>query len=1079
MSSVGQAAGGLVGGAIGFFVGGPSGAYYGAQIGLMIGGAIDPPKGPTINGPRLDDLSVQTSTYGAFIPRVYGTVPQTGNVFWIKGDALTEVQNTSTSGGKGGPQTTTNTFSYFATFAVGLCEGPIDGVRRIWIGSDLFYDAGSDDLSTIIASNQNAATFTLYLGTDTQDPDPLIQADKGVANVPAYRGLAYIVFDDLPLENHSNSLVAAQVKVEIVKSATFAQPRLLSATDVDGYPVKYYPRPGYRGEDGVISFYAYDPFAGTTSVDGELIANDEVLVQVDYSANYVLVSDIPSDVVRPQFLSTGVFTTEIGALGSASTGQVWWPEYASSYAIQNGTRSIIPWGTINGRDTADVAGSLGDIADYLTGEAGRYVSGIAISANLRRILVTTAISPRNVAETADRYFILDDEMNILQSGSIAVPTADIWSLCNSTNEAPNGGTVLDDSEYVGWTAYVTGIGEFRTRYFYVDSAGVLQISSEILESISGLDYLAVYYSDRVFYVLVRTSSIARLYVYTAFPTLTSGLDTLGSIVESECLASNLLTAGDLDVTALTDSVRGYRVSQLGAIRAGLDPLRAAWPFDVRQHGYQIEFVRRGGASVATIPASDLDARAAGQAPGVSIADVREMDLMLPRQVSVKYLDATREYDINEQIESRANTDAVGYRAVDLPIVMTAAEAKQATAALLYLYWMERYDINFVLPPSYQQLEPGDPVDVEADNATYNLRLTTVTWLPDGRVECRAKYNSAALYTQVSVADEGQSTGATLGLAGPSAYELLDIPLIRDDDDTAGFPVAMTGYLAGWPGGVLYRSDDSGQTWADLTGVTAPGAVIGYATGTLAAHGGTVIDFTSTLAVRLYSGSLASVTQAQMFAGQNWFAYGAHGRWEIIAAQNCVLQGDGSYVLSDFLRGQKGTEWATGLHVAYDRLVLLDASALAFISVNASTIGATRTFRAITTGKALSSDTDHDFAYAGVNLECLSPVHLTGNRHPGTNDWTLTWTRRGRLDSWRDYVDLPLGETSESYEVDVYADGTYAVVKRTLTASTPTVAYTSAQQVTDFGSNQATLCLKVYQLSATVGRGYALTQSVTR
>jgi hypothetical protein len=76
MSSGGQVVGGLVGAVAGFFLGGgtPSGALYGAQIGMTLGGYLDPPKGPTVNGPRLNDLSVQTSTYGAVIPRVYGTV---------------------------------------------------------------------------------------------------------------------------------------------------------------------------------------------------------------------------------------------------------------------------------------------------------------------------------------------------------------------------------------------------------------------------------------------------------------------------------------------------------------------------------------------------------------------------------------------------------------------------------------------------------------------------------------------------------------------------------------------------------------------------------------------------------------------------------------------------------------------------------------------------------------------------------------------------------------------------------------------------------------------------------------------
>jgi hypothetical protein len=143
------------------------------------------------------------------------------------------------------------------------------------------------------------------------------------------------------------------------------------------------------------------------------------------------------------------------------------------------------------------------------------------------------------------------------------------------------------------------------------------------------------------------------------------------------------------------------------------------------------------------------------------------------------------------------------------------------------------------------------------------------------------------------------------------------------------------------------------------------------------------------------------------------------------------------------------------------------------------IGSEKLYRGITSGKALDSDTDRAFTYTGVNLECLSPVHLTGNRHPSTNDWTLTWVRRSRFSGWRDYVDAALGEATESYEIDIFSSGTYTTLKRTLTASTPTVAYTSAQQVTDFGSNQATLYVKIYQLSATVGRGYPLTQAITR
>ena len=115
----------------------------------------------------------------------------------------------------------------------------------------------------------------------------------------------------------------------------------------------------------------------------------------------------------------------------------------------------------------------------------------------------------------------------------------------------------------------------------------------------------------------------------------TGVTYLSEIVSSESLQSGLLAAGDIDVTALTSAVRGYRVGSVGAIRAAIEPLQDAWPFDVRQHGYKIQFVVRGGSSVVTIQAADLDARGAGQQPGVQITTSREMDSQLPRRMTLQ------------------------------------------------------------------------------------------------------------------------------------------------------------------------------------------------------------------------------------------------------------------------------------------------------------------------------------------------------------------------------------------------------------------------------------------------------------
>jgi hypothetical protein len=119
---------------------GPAGAIVGRIAGALVGNIIDRklfgPGDQNVVGPRLADLDVMASTEGAPIPRVYGRARLAGQMIWAT--ELEEVVSNSTtsSGGKGslvsGPSTTTTTYSYFGNFAVGLCEGVIGGVGRIW-----------------------------------------------------------------------------------------------------------------------------------------------------------------------------------------------------------------------------------------------------------------------------------------------------------------------------------------------------------------------------------------------------------------------------------------------------------------------------------------------------------------------------------------------------------------------------------------------------------------------------------------------------------------------------------------------------------------------------------------------------------------------------------------------------------------------------------------------------------------------------------------------------------------------------------------------------------------------------------
>jgi hypothetical protein len=101
------------------------------------------------------------------------------------------------------------------------------------------------------------------------------------------------------------------------------------------------------------------------------------------------------------------------------------------------------------------------------------------------------------------------------------------------------------------------------------------------------------------------------------------------------------------------------------------------------------------------------------------------------------------------------------------------------------------------------------------------------------------------------------------------------------------------------------------------------------------------------------------------------------------------------------------------------------------------------------------------------LRPLAPVHVRATRVAG--GVRIRWVRRTRRDgdSWA-AGEVPLAEEREAYEVDVLSGSS---VVRVLQAGAPEVLYTAASEAADFGGAQASLSVRVFQLSATVGRGY--------
>jgi hypothetical protein len=197
---------------------------------------------------------------------------------------------------------------------------------------------------------------------------------------------------------------------------------------------------------------------------------------------------------------------------------------------------------------------------------------------------------------------------------------------------------------------------------------------------------------------------------------------------------------------------------------------------------------------------------------------------------------------------------------------------------------------------------------------------------------------------------------------------------------------------------------------------------------------------------------------------------ADGAWEVLQFGEAELIGTNTFRLSRLLRGQAGSEWAMGDPLlAGAPFVVLDDNVIA-LARGLNALGRTMQLRivAATLSYGDASAVAKTVTPTDVALRPLAPVHLRAVRDGA--GVTFSWIRRTRIDgdSW-DVQEVPLGEATEAYEVDVLAGST---VLRTLATATPQVLYAAAAETTDFGGPQASLSVAVYQLSATVGRGTA-------
>lgn len=180
--------------------------------GLLLGGHTK----QVIEGPRQRDLSPPNSRVGNPICKVFGEIPVVGDIIWA--EKVRETKHKKEEGGKGQPSVETISYTYSGSFAILVCEGPIERLLQIRVNDKLVWDYnGGDEMgkSAYVGKKKGTSYFTydeatgtytsnngrvrIRTGTQTQLPDAIEEADKGVGKVPAYRGRVVLHFEDMDL----------------------------------------------------------------------------------------------------------------------------------------------------------------------------------------------------------------------------------------------------------------------------------------------------------------------------------------------------------------------------------------------------------------------------------------------------------------------------------------------------------------------------------------------------------------------------------------------------------------------------------------------------------------------------------------------------------------------------------------------------------------------------------------------------------------------------------------------------------------------------------------------------------------
>lgn len=1079
---------GAVGAVVGAYFDDPQDGY---AVGSALGGYLDSVTAK-INtaGPRLQDRAVQLASWGAPIPIFYGgALRWAGDV--VQSSGLIETATKKSSGGKGGPQVNDTQFTYSASVLILFAETILGGrLVELYADNVLVFTAGSDaDATSLIISADVATSIRFYDGNADQLPDPLMESLVGVGNCPAYRDRASIVIEAFQLGNFGNRVPNYTAVIAGPSTTVTLHQNICSLTPADpglssnqgGAWISLNKIVWLRAHTDPTDFGTFEIFKSDNGGEVSYLGYKTLGISFPHEAKPVntqtrsffeaveYASDL-SDQRLHMFDPTNASQLDDSLVEAAFIDFAIAP--SSDYWLASDGHRMTAWD----EDSEVFAFGIRDTSARYFGErVSIYKNSLLLGEYIfRTVGAGSSTVLCALAANSGRVFALiyDSVSGHMHLVILAQSDGSVISDFEGPIVAPDYGTdIMESMRTDGSTAWAWVDGA-NTAWKW-DAAGTVTVLSTtafgLTDSAGSTDLVGgpmCYIDDNMLIargaVLFNSDSAHPIFrcqlVRWNSPTPTD--IAVADIIANLCTRKGVTS---IDTSTVTDVSHGYLVSKRMTDRSAIDFLLAFYGIDIDEQGPTVRFVKRGGAPVATLTPDDIGAHEGDSTPSDSLTSdpfqiTRVLETDLPRSVTVLFTDRSNAYQPGSVKAQRLNTTSEQDVTIDVTaLALDPDEAAQFAQVTLYQSWVGRETYKFCTTIEHDDLHQTDVILYDDGEVIRRMRLTKKNDRR-GLIEWEAIADDPYVVIGNAIGG-GTRTAAIITIPSETSLYLLDIPIIRDADNDAGFYAKQVPANPGrrWTGSTLFQTDID---------VTAIGTVFnaseaGFAIEALQSWGGAnVFDETSFVDVILNSSMLlASYSPAQVFGGLGWYLIGG----EIVAAKNAVLVAStamtNTYRLSGLLRGLRGTD-PTQTHLANETVISLELAGMLRVDKGTDDIGHAHDYVATTIGLTLDLSEVRTFTNTGKGLKPFAVVDIGIDRESASPSVRVYWNRRSRLAGNAAAGMLaPLGEVAEAYSIDVFNGamfvGTYATTIPSVVLPTTAPGYR----------------VDIYQLSAVVGRGF--------